>query len=120
MRYKREEAFRYSFKEPILALFYIKEIDGKKVKSSEGPASIMNISPEGAKIHSSFNMPMKTSSSTHLSITFELNGNYLTVDGTIVWKKENAKGFDYGIDLDIDDETKNTLVEHLKIQAKQK
>ncbi|WP_106496113.1 PilZ domain-containing protein [Lentibacillus sp. Marseille-P4043] len=118
MRYKREEPFRYTFDEPISALFQIKEIDGHSVETSEGEAKIIDISPEGVKLNSELNLPDTIDKSIHLSISFALNGNPFDFIGIIVWKKKVGTATNYGIDFLTDDSAKQALVEQIKLYAK--
>src|SRR5690625_971394 len=104
-RYKRKETFRYTFEEPIAALFEIIGIDDHTVSSSKGKAKILNISPHGIKLNSPLNIPETDHKSIQLTISFELNNKQLNVNGEIVWKKPKGISVDYGIDLIIDEST---------------
>ncbi|MGM8365854.1 PilZ domain-containing protein [Virgibacillus sp. W0181] len=121
MRYKRNELFRYTFEEPISARFQIGEIDGRKTTTSEGEATIINISQEGLKLNTKLNIPETERRAILLLISFKLNEEEFHVQGRIVWKKEHydkVDYVDYGIDLIMDDDKKEKLVKQLKLYVK--
>ncbi|WP_162880684.1 PilZ domain-containing protein [Paraliobacillus sediminis] len=117
MQYKRETAFRYTFEEPISALFRIENINGNAVTTSAGEAKIIDISTEGIKLTSELNIP-ETDKSIHLVISFELNEQEMNFKGIIVWKKKNHAINDYGVNLMIEENAKKELIEQLKIYSK--
>lgn len=116
MRYNREEPFRYTFDEPIAALFQIREISGHLVDTAEGAAKIIDISTEGMKINSALDIP--DSKSIHLSVSFELNGAAFDTEGCIVWKKDRGHTHDYGIDLLTEAQDRKHLITQLKVYSK--
>ena len=118
MRYNREAPFRYTFENPIPAYFQIIKIDGESVKTSEGDATIINISPGGAKLQSKLNIPEIDHKSIELSIRFKLNEKELTYNGFIIWKKKWGATIDYGIKMEEDDDDKKELIDQLKIYSK--
>ena len=56
MRYKRQEAFRFQFEETIDAEFTFTKVDSNS-SSKKGKASIHDISPNGLRFHSAFDLP---------------------------------------------------------------
>jgi len=118
-KYNRKESFRYTFEEPLAALFEISKVDGHKVSTSEGEAKIINISPHGIKLNSHLKIPETDHQSIELSISFELNDKQINVSGDIVWMKNKGISVDYGIDLIADDSTEKEIIEQLKIYSKE-
>ncbi|WP_156288907.1 PilZ domain-containing protein [Oceanobacillus salinisoli] len=115
MRYKRDEPFRYTFGIPIPASFKILKIENKMIDSSKGEAKIIDVSPEGAKLNSELELPSKP---VQITITFKLNGKEFNVIGNVMWKKPVGVTFDYGIQLEIDEDHRRELIEHLKLFSK--
>lgn len=118
MRYKRKSFFRYTFEDPLPALFQINKIDGILVRTSEGEAKIIDISPEGARLMSELNIPETDNKSIELFISFELHGKELNFNGVIVWHKEKVTTNEYGIEFRTDEDEKAILVEQLKVHSK--
>ena len=119
MRYNRHEALRYTFDIPLPAYFQIINVNGKVVTTSEGEAKIIDISLAGAKLNSKLNIPEIKHKHIELSLRFNLNDKELNYHGTFIWKKEKGETNDYGIHIELDDETKKELIEQLKIHSKE-
>jgi len=119
MRYNRHEALRYTFDIPLSAYFQIINVNGKVVTTSEGEAKIIDISLAGAKLNSKLNIPEIKHKRIELSLRFNLNDKELNYHGTFIWKKEKGETNDYGIHIELDDETKKELIEQLKIHSKE-
>lgn len=115
----RTEGFRYQFGEPLSCYFQIKKIDGELVDSSEGLASILDISPAGMRVKSGLVIPQIEQKDVQLSIRFTLNEYEYKFYGTIVWKEEFEHTCDYGIQLDVGEEEEYEIIEQLKIYSKQ-
>lgn len=115
---QRNEAFRYTFDEPIDALFEITKIDDDIVSTSEGKAKIFDISPTGIKLNTHLKIPKTDHKSIELSISFKINDKEIDVTGVIVWMQINHSSVDYGIDLNIDESTKQQIIDQLKIYSK--
>ena len=113
MRFKRDDSFRYVFDKPLDALFRIERVDGDEVTTSEGNARIIDISPGGVKLNTELEIPKTEKKDIELSVSFTLNEIAFEVTGEVVWKKE-AAGFDYGLDLLISEEERESLVEEVK------
>ncbi|MGG0719995.1 PilZ domain-containing protein [Robertmurraya massiliosenegalensis] len=118
MRFKRKSAFRYTFEQPILAHFRIVKIDEKVVKTHEGMARILDISPRGLKINSELNIPETDYKTIELSLRFPLNTSEFSCNGIIKWKKEMGTTVDYGIGLLVDEFGRKSIIEQLKIHSK--
>lgn len=118
MKYKRETAFRYTFKEPLPAFFKIVMIDNKLVETSEGYAKIIDISPRGLKLNSELDIPNTEERRIKLSIRFSINDEDFLFVGDIVWKKQEGKTINYGIELFVDDSAEIEIIKQLKIYSK--
>lgn len=118
MRYKREEAFRYTFGRPKSALFRIVKIDNQPVDSSPGEGKLIDISPEGGRLASTLNIPDSDHKEIQLSISFNLNQKEFALLGNMMWKKQKGVTYEYGIHLDVDDSTKQDLIDELKVYSK--
>ncbi|KGR77260.1 PilZ domain-containing protein [Ureibacillus manganicus] len=118
MQFKRNESFRYSFGQPVPALFKIVSINGREVNSASGKAEIVDISPEGIRMTSELNIPDIKLKQPILSITFNINDKPFQLNGLIMWKKERKNSAEYGIKLLIDDSMKSNIVGELKIHSK--
>ncbi|WP_051254943.1 PilZ domain-containing protein [Pontibacillus marinus] len=114
----RTEGFRYQFGNPLPCHFQIKKVDGELIDSSEGPASIQDISPSGMRFNSELFIPETEQKDIQLSIRFTLNEYEYKFFGSIVWKKEYEHTCDYGIQLDIGQEEEEELIEQLKVYSK--
>ena len=70
MNYKRKSPFRYTFSEPITVYFKIVNINGKRIETSEGTASMIDLSPKGMKLKSSLDLQNINHKTIFLSIRF--------------------------------------------------
>lgn len=118
MHYKRKSYFRYTFKEPLSAFFQISTVDSKPVHTSDGEATLENISPEGAKLTSVLNIPEINDKTIELTISFHLNDKEFKFNGKIVWRKQLGNTYNYGIEFSEDESAKSRLIEQLKIYSK--
>ncbi|MFD1849082.1 PilZ domain-containing protein [Oceanobacillus bengalensis] len=118
MRYKRDEAFRYVFGTPLDALFQIVRIDDDPVKTSDGIAKIIDLSPEGAKLHLELNIPEVEHKEIILRVIFQINDKEFNLIGKIMWKRQFGNTYDYGIHFDMEEEVQESLIVQLKIIAK--
>lgn len=115
--FKRDEAFRYTFVNPIPAIFTMIQVNDREVNSSPGMAKIIDISPEGLRFSTNLRIP-DVNANIVLSIIFKLNETELTFNGEIVWTKEMGSIVEYGIHLLADDTEKDMIIEELKIYSK--
>ena len=118
MQFKRHESFRYTFGQPIPALFKIISINGREVNSAPGKAAIVDISPEGIRMTSELNIPDIKSNHPILSISFSINEQSFNLNGSIMWEKEWKNTTEYGINLLVEESVKNDIVGELKIYSK--
>lgn len=118
VRFKRQEGFRFSFHNPIPALFTIEELNGNVVKSSEGEAKLMDLSPNGMKLNTTLDIPVSKRNRVKVSVRFNLNDTTYQVHGEIVWREERFNHFFYGIHFVMDNKEQTNLVESLKCYVK--
>ncbi|KIL43750.1 PilZ domain-containing protein [Jeotgalibacillus campisalis] len=118
MRYNRNEAFRFAFKEPLHARFSIYEVNGKEVETTEGEIQLMDLSPSGAKTYTELNIPYTANNSVKITIHFQLNESTYNFKGKIVWKKVWSDGFMYGVSFLVNEDMQQEIVKQLKIHVK--
>jgi hypothetical protein len=116
VRFKRQEAFRYEFGQPLPCTFRIAQIGEKKVESDKGKAEIYDISPKGMKIATSLNIPLDKTSII-IEITFTLSELELTFLGRLVWQKKFANDYFYGVNLILSQDEGQRLIDELKKYA---
>ncbi|HZG61791.1 MAG TPA: PilZ domain-containing protein [Anoxybacillus sp.] len=116
MRFKRQEAFRYEFGQPLPCTFRIAQIGEKKVEGDKGKAEIYDISPKGMKIATSLNIPLDKTSII-IEITFTLSELELTFLGRLVWQKKFANDYFYGVNLILSQDEGQRLIDELKKYA---
>ncbi|GEN82967.1 hypothetical protein SLU01_12790 [Sporosarcina luteola] len=118
MLYKRHEYFRHSFGTPLEATFRIL-VEGSTNESNPGKCLLLDISPGGSKIISSFDLPVEgMSGSIHLKLEFTLFETPIDIDGKIAWKKHTVDGFQYGIDFVEDPSVAKLIVDELKLRRR--
>ncbi|WP_158591785.1 PilZ domain-containing protein [Oceanobacillus halophilus] len=115
-RYNRDEPFRYTFGTPLEAVFQIIKVDDQLTETSNGKASIIDLSLEGIRLNAALNFPDRP---VQLAIWFVLNDKEFNFTGDVVWKKQSGTGYDYGLLLKVDDDDKNELITQLKTFAKE-
>ncbi len=120
MIYRREDAFRYEFEEPLDANFKVVKIDSKSVDSSEGELLIIDVSPGGMKIAAELEFPDPKKTKIQLEIEFILKENTLVLHGEIVWKAIFSSSYEYGIDFTTPESERQQLIDDLKDYAKEK
>ncbi len=116
MRFKRQEAFRYQFGQPIPCVFRIVRIDDKEIESEKGTAEIHDISPRGMKIETTYNIPPHPKV-IQTEITFMLNEVEFNFLGTFVWQKKFANHYYYGLQLLLSREQEEILISEIKRYA---
>lgn len=116
MRFKRQEAFRYQFGQPLACTFRIVRIGDEDTESDKGTAEIYDISPRGMRIRTSLDIPPHPKD-VHVQIVFTLNDAEFAVLGTFVWQKRFANVYDYGLKLDISYEQEEMLIREIKRYA---
>lgn len=120
MLYRRDESFRFTFDHPIEGTFKILRINGVAGISKEGPASIIDLSPNGVRFSSPLNLPI-SEKSLLFEVCFVINEKPLSILAEPRWKKRvSPTSFTYGL-VDIDsDETKKEIIEELKVYSRNK
>ncbi|MDG5471704.1 PilZ domain-containing protein [Jeotgalibacillus sp. ET6] len=118
MRYNRNEAFRFAFKEPLNARFSIYEVNGKAVETTEGEIQLLDLSPSGSKVYSELNIPFKENNPVKIVMHFQLNEESYQFKGKIVWKKVWSDGFMYGVSFLINEDMQQEIVKQLKVYVK--
>jgi hypothetical protein len=111
MRYKRNEAFRYQLNDSLDAIFTLKVEED--TLSSKGHALIYNISPNGLRFRTEYNLPVGDSRLL-LQLLFILNENEISMPGHITWKKKIGSLFEYGFEGTEDNEAKQKIINGLK------
>ncbi|WP_400246953.1 PilZ domain-containing protein [Niallia sp. JL1B1071] len=111
MRYKRNEAFRYQLNDSLDAVFTLK-VD-EDTLSSKGHALIYNISPNGLRFRTEYDLPVGDSRLL-LQLQFILNGTEISMPGQITWKKKLGNLFEYGFEGTGDNESKQKIINGLK------
>lgn len=117
MQYNRKETFRHTFDDPIPATFRLM-IEGENETgveiSKRGPCLIVDLSPSGLRMYSDLGIPKIPGKKLHLAIDVILNDEPLKLVGEIVWKKAQADGNQYGIDLKTDEMIERNIIKELK------
>ncbi|CAI9387622.1 PilZ domain-containing protein [Niallia sp. Sow4_A1] len=111
MRYKRNEAFRYQLNDSLDAIFTLKVEED--TLSSKGHALIYNISPNGLRFRTEYDLPVGDSRLL-LQLQFILNGNEIIMPGHITWKKKIGILFEYGFEGKENNEAKQKIINGLK------
>jgi hypothetical protein len=114
MRFKRQEAFRYQFGQPLSCTFRIVRSDGKQEK--EENAYIHDISPHGMKLEMPLRIPLQNNDQK-IEVTFTLNDVTFRFLGKIVWEKPFARTYYYGVRLLVSDEQEEMLISEIKRHA---
>ncbi|MBS4189020.1 hypothetical protein KHA94_02165 [Bacillus sp. FJAT-49705] len=117
MRYKREEAFRFQFREPLTGSLKIISINGKREDFYSDSIEIMDVSPNGLK----FNTPLNLSINDNkyfLEVTFIIEGRTIRVLGVPAWKKTEGSIFAYGFNGIKDEKTNQEIIQALKEYSK--
>ncbi|WP_066058114.1 PilZ domain-containing protein [Robertmurraya korlensis] len=117
MIYKRQEAFRFQFQQPIHGTFKIISINGVQGDVKSAIAYIVDISPNGIKFKSPINLPIEQNDFL-LEVSFLLADRLIRVIGTPKWKKIEGKMCVYGFTGLDDKETKEEIINVLKIHTK--
>lgn len=116
MLYKRTEYFRHTFSMPLDAKIRILMSDGKE--SGVGNCQLIDLSPGGAKLLSSFNIPFQRDA-VRMHLEFTLYQMKVDVYGFVVWKENDGASFMYGFDFDENAQTEELIVNELKLYRKQ-
>lgn len=118
MRYNRTEPFRFIFDKQPTIFFSITGVDEKEVKTPEGIAQLIDLSPGGLKLKSNLDIAISTHHHVKVSVRFTLNGNEYHFNGNIKWRKKDQGEFYYGVKLLVDESAREELIKQLKIFSK--
>ncbi|MFB4169511.1 PilZ domain-containing protein [Virgibacillus sp. JSM 102003] len=113
MYYKRNEAYRFVFNQPI---------EGKMTKREENSTvtanvHILDVSNEGAKINCKNVIDLKRD--TKINLSFILESHTFHASGKIIWTKNFHHSSEVGLHLNTDNEYKDNMIKELKKIAKQ-
>lgn len=114
-RFKRNEGFRLSFKEPIQTTFTIHQIEDKDVTSKKGVLSIIDMSLKGAKLISKLSLSVPH---TIVSLENPLAEEPFFIEGELIWEKDTTEGFIYGMRFLSDSYSEEILLQTLKEYVK--
>ncbi|WP_047983726.1 PilZ domain-containing protein [Ornithinibacillus californiensis] len=118
MRYRRDEAFRFEFGEPLPIIFTIDEINGKVIHTSDGKATMRDLSLKGMKIATSLSLPFESGKDVKVTVQLLLNHHHYTIQGEIVWKKQRLQEYYYGIHYNTSENTKDAILDDIKMIGK--
>lgn len=114
MLYRRDEPFRFAFGNPIEGTFKILKIDDMSGNSKEGPALILDLSPNGIRLTSSLDLPIDKKKII-MEVLFILNEKTISIIGQPKWKKQvGVSSFNYGLVGLENEETKKEIINELK------
>ncbi|PPA70140.1 PilZ domain-containing protein [Jeotgalibacillus proteolyticus] len=119
MRYKRNEAFRFSFDHPIDGQFSIYEINGKELRTGEGKMKVLDLSPSGARIQSGLSIPFTENQSIKILLHFYLNDSFMIFRGKIVWGKTDNHINTYGVQFLNNENLQEEIIRQLKVYVKE-
>ena len=118
MKYKREESFRYSFKQPLEVDFKLLiERNGGLIGTKNSKASVLDLSPNGLRLMTSLDLPVEHINYL-LEVELELNDRLVVLIGKPVWKRKQFNNFLYGIEAVEDKKTKEVIIQELKQYVK--
>ncbi|WJY26086.1 PilZ domain-containing protein [Sporosarcina trichiuri] len=115
MHYKRDEAFRFPFSEPVPAEFSLYLKKGSQTGTGTGDAVLLDISPGGTRMRTAFDIPVNREE-VAIRLRFNVYQEPIATDGVIVWKEAAGDDWTYGIDFDEDALTAARIVSDLKLR----
>jgi hypothetical protein len=113
MQFKRQEGFRYTFDSPIKGTFQLTKQNNQPIDVKPGFAEILDLSPNGLRISSSLDIPLKETKWEVMTI-FALNETPISLKGSFIWKKTSGPDYHYGIVCENSMETKNMVIREMK------
>lgn len=117
--FKRKEGFRFAFDQPIKAAFRLtKNGEPIDLQASFVSAEILDISPKGMKITTSFEIDDAMSDEVQLYIIYCLDTLEIQSYGEVVWKRPGGEGFLYGLYFHAQDENEQTIISELKLRRR--
>lgn len=115
MHYKRDEAFRFPFSEPVPAEFSIHLKNSDQPGTGTGDAALLDISPGGTRLRTAYDIPVNRDALA-VRLRFILYRQPISTDGVIVWKEAADGSWTYGIDFDEDPAVSERIVTELKLR----
>ncbi|TJY41940.1 PilZ domain-containing protein [Cohnella pontilimi] len=113
---RREEAFRYEFREPLKGEFQITKMNGKMIESHFGDMEIIDVSLHGAKIFTDYDFHI-SGNEIELTLHFRIMSIEFSIHGILTHQEPHAGGFVCGIHLSTDDAIRQQLIDELKAYA---
>ena len=114
MIFKRQEGFRFKFKEPIQITFAIYE-NGKVNHGQTAMADLLDISPRGLKMFTEVDLGINP---PPLDIHFVLDTQEVRAYGEVIWSRPFGNGKQYGIYINNQAPVEDLIVEELKLRRK--
>lgn len=115
MHYKRGEAFRFAFSEPVPAEFSIHLKNSDQPGTGTGDAELLDISPGGTRMRTSYDIPINRDALA-VRLRFFLYQQPISTDGVIVWKEAAEGRWTYGVDFEEDPAVTGRIVADLKLR----
>ncbi|WP_047982615.1 PilZ domain-containing protein [Ornithinibacillus contaminans] len=112
MRFKREEAFRYEFQEPLAVEIQLAATDEKE-EAKKIKGKIIELSPDGARLTTEDEI-----AGEEITISFKLNDKNYYFTSNIVWTKQLMTTYTYGLSHNIDEELQREIIEEIKVYAR--
>ncbi|MEG9295801.1 PilZ domain-containing protein [Mangrovibacillus sp. Mu-81] len=117
MIFKREESYRYTFPQPIPCSLSIVGVEHIRINTGKGEGELVDISPHGCKLSSSFDIPVEQKVTVRLEFT--LYQGIIVASGILVWQKLNGEGFLYGVEFVKEENLEELITEDLKLLVKE-
>ncbi|ASI35602.1 MULTISPECIES: PilZ domain-containing protein [unclassified Exiguobacterium] len=115
MKIKRNEPFRYTFKEPITGEFYLVK-DGRRTPA--GLMHIHNISPSGIAITTPLKLPLQKTTTIIVEFSLLANTEPLKIEGQLLHEKWIGTERLYGLHLHTTKQDRESIVQAVKHIAK--
>jgi len=110
---RREEAFRYSFPEPLEGEFKLAKINGHEVESNVGSVEIIDLSLNGAKISTEYDLQIQEAD-VEITLQFMIMDHPFEIQGKVVHEESLYNKYTYGVHLNTDETTREEITEKLK------
>ncbi|MCA1061388.1 PilZ domain-containing protein [Rossellomorea aquimaris] len=119
MKYKRDEAYRFTFSQPIPCSFTIVGIGDQTIQSKTAKGEMIDLSPQGCRLQSLLDIHLEKE--VRLKVTFKLDEDFteITAVGVIQWKKKKGLShYQYGVKFPKDAGLKASITDELKKYVK--
>ncbi|WP_374723568.1 PilZ domain-containing protein [Calidifontibacillus erzurumensis] len=119
MFFRRNEGFRYSFRQPIPCVFKIIKIDQMPFNSDLCNGEIIDISPNGLKLMTMLNLSI-LDKKIEIEIQFSIEGQSFEIPARVVWQQKSIQKnyFNYGIQFINSKHISPRIIEALKIHTR--